>query len=280
MPQTCILTDITAQFQTPQFDGYEHVYYLPVQIQNNNKIQSLQSINLPVSASIEPKPEPIPPDTNEVLSTLYQLSQKYHEIIAVLPSVHLSPSYEFITQILTVDTNKQTPIRLIDTRTTSIGLGLLVQAAAQAAKAGLSATEIIPHIRNLTKRVYTVFYTRNLKYLYHAGYLDPGQAVVGEMLELIPMYIIDGRRLVCLRKARNHRQMVKNLFEFIQEFEKLAHIGIIRQPQVFESVSKTLLDRLPRDFPATKISFHHFEPSLSAVLGPQSLGLVALEAEV
>jgi hypothetical protein len=73
--------------------------------------------------------------------------------------------------------------------------------------------------------------------------------------------------------------MIKNILEFIHEFEKLAHIGIIRHPQVFESVSKTLLDKLPRDFPATDISIHHFEPSLSAILGPRSLGLVALEAK-
>lgn len=278
MPQTCILTDSTAQFQTPQFIGNEHIYCLPLRVQIDSQTQPILSVKLPPSIINGLKPKLLPPNIKAVQTILHQLSQRYHEIVAVLPSRHLSPSYKYITQVIESETIPKTFLRAIDTQTTSIGLGLLVQVAAQAAENDLCAAEIIRQIRDMVQRVYTVFFTRSLTYLYRAGFLDAGQAIVGEMFKVAPLYLIDGNRPICLQKAHNTRQMANGLLEFIQEFNQLEHIGIVRHPQVFTPVVKSILEKLPRGFPHTPFSIHQLEPTLGTILGPSSLGLIALEA--
>ena len=77
-------------------------------------------------------------------------------------------------------------IVVIDSLTTSIGLGLLIEAAAEAAERGAALDEIVRIVRCMITHMYAVFFVDQLDYLERNGRLSKSQAVLGTMLGIKP----------------------------------------------------------------------------------------------
>ena len=67
-----------------------------------------------------------------------------------------------------------------------------------------------------------------MTYLYQSGFIGDAQALVGEMLGLLPIYTLEEGRLTPVEKARNYRQLIDFMQEFIDEFSDLYHIALIQ----------------------------------------------------
>jgi DegV family protein with EDD domain len=170
-------------------------------------------------------------------------------------------------------------IEVIDAQTVATGLGLVVQEAARAAEEGQSVTEISELIREMMLRVYTIFCIPGLSYLHHNGVLTRSQAMIGEHLKMLPMYVIEAGELNPTQKARNHRHLVDLLHEFITEFDTLDHLGLIQGVPPFETETRSLRERLALDFEELNISEHTISPELSLMIGPHSLGMFLLQSD-
>jgi fatty acid-binding protein DegV len=83
--------------------------------------------------------------------------------------------------------------------------------------------------------------------------------------------------LVLIQKVRNSRHLVDILHEFISEFSHLKHIAIVQGIPPFEQEAHNLRDRLNGNFPAASFSEHTLGTALATILGPKSLGVVAME---
>ena len=62
-------------------------------------------------------------------------------------------------------------VDVIDSSSVSMGLGLTVLAAAEKARAGASAREIVSYVRRLTPNVHILFFVDTLDYLQQGGRL-------------------------------------------------------------------------------------------------------------
>ena len=279
MPGVCILTDSTAQFPAASFPGQELVSVIPLHIQFNNRRyvdgKDLKISDLPLTARNPSSPVAQPPSPEEFRQAFQGLGNDYDEIIAILLSPNLSLVLLNAREAIT--TMGWAPVTLIDSQTTGVGLGLLVQAAAEAAHQGASGLDIKRFIHNLVAHVYTVFCVQSLTYLSQADHLDAAQAVVGEMLGVIALFILENGRLIPVQKARNVRHLVDLLHEFIYEFGDLRHIALTRGVISFENEARSLRERISSDFPSTPYSEHIMGTALASILGPRSLGLVAME---
>jgi DegV family protein with EDD domain len=279
MPGVCLLTDSTAQFPAASFPGQELVSVIPLHIKFNGRRyadgKDLKMTDLPPSASDPSSPVAQPPSPEEFRQFFQRLGDDYDEIIAILLSPNLSPVLPNAQEA--VNTMGWAPVTLIDSQTTGVGLGLLVQAAAGVAHEGAPGLEIKRFIHNLVAHIYTVFCIQSLTYLSQAGHLDAAQAVVGEMLGVIALFILENGRLIPVQKARNVRHLVDLLHEFIFEFGDLKHIALTRGVISFENEARSLRERIGSDFPSTPYSEHIMGTALASILGPRSLGLVAME---
>ncbi len=282
-PRICILTDSTAQFPSLAYPGHEIVNILPLHVEMNGKLftdgKDIKTANLPSSARTAACPQVLPPTVEEFRHTFLNLSRKYNEIVAILISSHLNNTIP-AAQEAVKGIRCPATIHIIDSQTTAVGLGLLVQAAAQAVLEGANSTNINRLVRGLVPRVYTVFCIQSLTYLYRSGLLDPAQAIVGEMLGVMPFFILENGRLVPIQKVRSSRHLVDILHEFILEFENLKHIAIIQGVPPFEQEARNLRERLNGDFPGASISEHTMSASLAGILGPRSMGVVAMENRI
>jgi len=278
--RVCILTDSTAQFPMIGFPGQELVNIIPMHLLLDGQFypdaREIKISNLPGSARNGSDPRAIPPTPEEIGQFFTALGHKYHEIITILTSSHLAQTFNYAQQATELVRGPAT-VHLIDSQTTAVGLGLLVQAAALAAVNGLTATQINRLIRGLVPRVYTVFCVQSLTYLYRSGHLDVAQAVVGEMLGVTPFFILEYGRLVPIQKIRSPRHLVDVLHEFVSEFSNLKHIALVHGTPSYEQESRNLRERIEITFPKVSFSEHTMSTALAAILGPRSLGLVAME---
>jgi DegV family protein with EDD domain len=201
---------------------------------------------------------------------------KYKEIVVILLSSHLSQA---TTNAQSASQSCKTPanIFIIDSLHTAIGLGLLVQAAAEYTQRGYTGVDINRLIRGMVNHIYSVFCLPDLSHLYRAGLLDPAQAVVGEMLGVIPFFTLENGRLVHTQKIRSPRHLVDIMYEFVAEFENLKYLALLQGIASFEQESRNLRDRISQNVRTTPLCEHSLSLALATILGPHSIGLVAME---
>ena len=77
-------------------------------------------------------------------------------------------------------------IVVLDTQTTSAGLGIIVETARAAAE-GASQAEIVKIVRGMIPHMYAMFFSDSLEYLETWGRLGPAQTLLGTMLDLKPL---------------------------------------------------------------------------------------------
>jgi DegV family protein with EDD domain len=270
MAKVCILTDSTVQFTHPNYLGHERVYVIPFQFQSRTQPgDESRSRNGPVQQLILPS-------LQEFGRFYTQLGREYDMIFVLTISSLLNPTNRLALSASGQYSNHVT-IEVIDSQTTGIGLGFLVQAAAAAASAGISPAEIEERIRASIPRVYMLFCIPELTYLAHSGFMDYSQALVGEMMGMLPIFAIEEGRLTPIEKVRTQRHLFESFLEFINEFDSPAHIALVRGSNYNSIRTRPVRLYVQETFPETPFSEHAIAPHLAALFGPQSTGLAIME---
>lgn len=280
MGSICILTDSAAQFSQPGFPGREDVRLLPFSVELNGQFyaegEGLRSTNLPPFANATGIPRLHEAGVDKIIQLLQSLSAQYTDILAILSSAELSQAFALVQKAFEA-VRGQVGMVMVDSQTTSVGLGLLVQAAAEANAQGAPGAEIEQKVRKLVPQVYSLFCTAGLSYLSNAGFIDEAQATVGEMLGLIPIFSLEDGKLSPIEKARNQRGVLDFFTEFLSEFDELQHIAFIQGAPPFNHETHLLREHAQLHFPHTPFSEHTISLPVATLLGPRTLGLILLE---
>jgi DegV family protein with EDD domain len=270
MANICVLTDSTAQFIRPNFSGHERVYVIPFTFQKGNQPGDESRFSTCQTQQL------IPPSAQEFVRFYAQLSREFDTIFVLTLSSLLNPLIKYAISASGQSCNHAT-IDVIDSQTTGIGLGLLVQAAAAAVVAGATPAEVERRIRASIPHIYMLFCIPELTYLAHSGYLGYSQALVGEMMGMLPIFVIEEGRLNPMEKVRTQRHLFESFLEFINEFDTPTHIALMRGASYNTLRSRPVRQYVKETFPDTAFSEHAIAPHLAALLGPQSTGLVVME---
>ena len=270
MSNVCILTDSTVQFTHPNFPGHERVYIIPfellseVQPGNESRLFKSQLQRL------------IPPSQQDFIQLFGLLSREYDTILVLTLSALLSPA---TSQALSasVQYSNHATVEVIDSQTIGLGLGFLVQEAAAAASAGAPLADIERQVRVSIPRIYMLFCIPELTILAHSGYMDYSQALVGEMMGMLPIFVIEEGRLTPMEKVRTKRHLFEAFQEFMNEFDTPAHIALVRGADHNAIRSRPVRQYIREAFPETPFSEHALSTHLAALFGYQSTGLVIME---
>lgn len=280
MGSPCILTDSSAQFPQLGFSGRNDVRVVSFGVEIGGVLypegQEYKTTDLPATADDILNPKLVPPSVEEFVQLYLSLNQHYSDIIAILTSSSLNGVYENARQAA-VAVQGRARVTVIDSQTTSVGLGLLVQAAAEAVASGQPAVEIERMVRNLVPHTYMMICTPGLSYLHYAGYIDPAQAFVGEMLNLMPIFTLEEGKITAVEKVRNTRGLVDFMQEFICEFDNLHHIAFIQSIPGMTHEARLMREHAQTCFPQSPFSEHNINLPLATLFGPRSVGMVVME---
>jgi DegV family protein with EDD domain len=282
MASLCILTDNAAQFTQPGFAGRDLVRQLQYGIRLNGRQYAEnelpKSTSLPPSASEMLQPGLIVPSIEEIQHALMVLLEQHREIIVILTSTELSPIFSAVEHAVGA-IRGHNAVTLIDSQSTALGLGLMVQSAAEASAHGASRMEIERLVRSQIPRTYSLLACAGLTYLYHAGYIDEGQALIGEMLGILPIFSFEEGRLNSIEKARNPRGVMEFFQEFLGEFDNLQQIAFLQGASPFNHEAHLLREFTQTHFARTPFSEHTLNLPTAVLFGPRVMGLVIVEGE-
>jgi DegV family protein with EDD domain len=163
-------------------------------------------------------------------------------------------------------------VDVIDSRSASLGLGLIVVAAARLANAGVDARQIASHVRRLTANVHILFFVDTLEYLQRGGRIGRASALLGTLLNIRPILKLEDGEVLPVEKVRTRSKAIDRLFEFVELFPEIEQLAIVHanSPNDVE----TLLRRLEPICPRERIIVGQYGPVIGTHAGPGGLGVV------
>src|SRR3712207_4171838 len=143
----------------------------------------------------------------------------YTHVIAITLSSGLSGIYNALRLIS--EDYPEIESFIFDSKSISLGEGILVEKCGKMIEEGKSFKEIITEIPKIREKVNVFFVVGTLKYLKKGGRIGAVAGTIGEMLSLKPIITIDqDGRYVTYEKLRGRKQSLKKLVEIASGFEK------------------------------------------------------------
>lgn len=278
MAQVKIITDSSADL-SPEAAARLGVTVLPVSIHFGNKtfrdgidINATEFFERLEHNSIFPTTSPPLPSQFE--DTFAELMKQTDQIVAVHASSKLSQTFARAQRAASPLLGRA-KIHVIDSQLVSVGLGMLVTAAAEAAESGAGVDEVVRLVRGMIPRIYIAFFSDTLEYLERGGRIRKAQAILGGMLNIKPLLILEDGDIVALEKVRTRAKAVEKLVEFIVEFAHIERMVILHSTTP-EDVN-LLIEQVNLALPNLNMKVDLYGPALGTHLGPGALGVVVFE---
>jgi DegV family protein with EDD domain len=280
MANIAVITDPTAQFPNPSFAGKDLIRVIPFDILLDGVVykegHDVKSGDFPASLKSSSDPKLIVPSAAEIAELFTALLRKFNELLVIVNSAELTPLYQNALDAVKI-IQGGTAIQVINSMTISSGLGILVQTAAELISSGADMSEVEKQIRQMIPHIYTLVCSPSLRYLHNSNLVDYQQAVVGEYLNLHPIFSFEEGRPNAFYKVRNFRHAQDFFQEFIEEFDELTHISLLKGINT-QGIDNRLLRQFVQEiFPDTPFSEHRLNSFLATLFGPRSLGLIVIE---
>lgn len=214
------------------------------------------------------------PSVAQVQQIFARLGQVTDSVVCIHTSSALHDAGEIARRASSGFMGRQRII-VLDTQTTSATLGVIVEAAAEAAMEGASQAEIVKIVRGMIPHMYAMFFSDSLAYLEAWGRLGPAQTTLGTMLGLKPLATMEDGDLIPMEKVRSYGRAVDKLYDFVIEFSRVEQLFVVEAG--FETEAAQLLERLEEAFPRRNFPVVSYPPSLAVHIGPRALGVMVYE---
>lgn len=213
--------------------------------------------------------------------------QKFHALYDALAdegasevlSIHIASTLSAITDIAKTAASETTsvPVTVLDSRQLSLGMGFLVETAAEQANAGKSVKEILVSLEEQIMRTHVWAALDTLKFLRRSGRMNSIISATGELLQIKPILkMYNG--IAGAEKVRTRTKAINRLVDRLKAyspFEKIAflHSGVLEYAQA-------LRDEVQDFLPDKEIWIEVINPVLGAHLGPGVVGFACISNAV
>ena len=216
------------------------------------------------------------PDATSVISPMLEAGD---EIIIFSISSLMSTTVNILNMVAE-DLDAADRVHVVDSMNLSTGIGLLVVEAAEMAKEGLTAEQILKEIERLKPRVRASFVIDTLTYLARGGRCSSVAALTGGVLRIHPKIIVKDGKMEVSKKYRG--QIKKAVMDYVKDMH-YALLGA-RPQRVF--ITHTCREReIIEEVRAYLESLDYFDEILethaggviSSHCGPGTLGVLFIE---
>jgi DegV family protein with EDD domain len=161
------------------------------------------------------------------------------------------------------------PVEVIDTQSVSMGLGLIVIAAAQMAKAGEGIDKVVEEVKQAIPQIHLLAMFDTLKYLLLGGRIGKAKALLGSILSVKPMISLKDGELVPVGQARNRAKGMDKLFDLAKNAADIQDLAVVYNTMPDEA--QNLAERISSVFDKEKIRMARVGPALGVHMGPGML---------
>lgn len=170
-------------------------------------------------------------------------------------------------------------VTLVDTRSASLGLGLLAIEAAERAKAGESAESIAAFLNELKERTHIFFSLDSLEFLQKNGRVGKAQAMLGGLLGIKPILQVDREGVVApADKVRGKSKVLPRVLELMNErvpFGRRIKLGVLHTQDEPEALR--WLQILKEKYEVVDALVAPIGPVVATNVGPGAVGTAFFE---
>ncbi len=213
----------------------------------------------------------------DFLGLFERLTNDGHEVVAILLSSKLSGTYES-ARIAQAGLPGR-PIDLVDSLTTSMGLGMMVQKAVEMAEAGATRAEIVTKVQAMRDKIHILFAVETLEYIQRGGRIGRAQAFVGTLLKFKPLLAIREGEVYPVTRVRTKRKALETMLETLGN-EVPARGGGVKLGVVHaaaEGEAHDVAEALMAGFDSRRIFIGLLGPVLGVHVGPGTIGAAAYD---
>ena len=216
------------------------------------------------------------PPPGEFAGVYNKLAKETDEILVVTVSKKLSGTYDSALNARDMVQGK-CRVEVINSMTVVMGLGLIVIAAAKAAKAGANLDKLVALVNRCIPKSHAIMYFDTLKYLAKGGRIGKAQGLVGSLLSVKPILTIKDGEVSPVTRVRSRAAGMDYLYKFVSGFKNIAELAVEHATTPDEA--DKLVKRLAAIFPVERIYRSTVSPVIGTYAGPNVLSVSLLEAD-
>jgi DegV family protein with EDD domain len=165
-------------------------------------------------------------------------------------------------------------IHVVDSTVVSVGLELLVTAAARAIEAGESVETVLRIVQNLIAHIRVIFLVDTLEYLHKGGRIGGASALLGSVLQVKPILHFADGRIDVLERVRTAKKAKQRLLAIIEEeagrdatlHAAITHVSAPGEAQRFRQ-------EMTGCFDCQELFISDLSPAVSVHVGPGAVGI-------
>ena len=193
-------------------------------------------------------------------------------VVAVLVSTKISGTIDCAQAALNEISDLQ--IQIVDSHSSSMGLGLVVLAAARAAAAGKSIEEVVLAAERMRDEVHLLFVVDTLEYLHRGGRIGGAKRLFGTVLQIKPILHFEDGLIQPHSQARTRKRAIEQML--ITAEERLSGRAMAEACVVnidCRSDGQALVEMVKERFQPGSIYLSDCSPVVGTHVGPGGLGL-------
>ena len=168
------------------------------------------------------------------------------------------------------------PVTVLDSRQLSLGMGFIVEKAAQMAEISHKMEDILSYLNGLMKRTYVFASLKTLEYLRRSGRMHFALARFGEFFQIKPLLHMNQGNPTAHR-VRTQGRATARLMEWLAEYAPYEHLAIVHAG--VQKEAEQMLQRIKEYLPDADIPIVQITPVLGAHLGVGALGFACISSK-
>jgi len=165
-------------------------------------------------------------------------------------------------------------ITVVDSLSTTMGLGFIVMAAARVAADGGSLPEVVAAAEETQRRLNVLFAVDTLEYLHRGGRIGGAKRFLGTALNIKPLLHLEDGRVEALTQVRTKRKAVAQMLEIAQERlgeKRMGEAAVIDVDSLDEG--DEVADQVRERFGVSTVYRTAVSPVIGAHVGPGTVGI-------
>ncbi len=171
-------------------------------------------------------PKTSQPTVAEFIQVYQKLSRDFSHII----SLHLSSKLSGTVNSAELARKEiKVPVTIIDSKTVSGGIGLILKKMVEARDEGKTATEIINLTQKIIEKMKLIACLQTLKYLEMGGRIGKAQAFLGSLLDIKPFITFEDGIVAPYKRVRGAKRVLRELVRSLKEEvgeDRPIHLGL------------------------------------------------------
>lgn len=218
MAKVAIVTDSTAGLPSETADKYG-VHVIPTKVSFGKRsfydgVDSAPESFYPMLKEADALPMTSQPSAGEFLDFYRNLSPRFDAILSIHVSTALSGTVNSAHDARTMF--RTIPVHIIDSRSISMGLGLMALAAGRAAAAGSDLDGLAELVEALIPKTEVIFVVETLEYLHKGGRVGGLAALLRLALRIGPILHLKDGRVEMLEKIRTKGKAKRRMLQIVE----------------------------------------------------------------